>query len=109
MEQVLQALAMLGTWQNAAMLISGTAIGIFIGAMPGLSVNMGLALLFPVVSISYEFNRLVGRHDNRLTRFLSAPGMWFQNFTTNEPDDSMIECAIAAMEKVIPGDGSDQW
>jgi len=69
-----------------------------------------LALLLPVVAISYEFNRLVGRHDNALTRFLSAPGMWFQNFTTNEPDDSMIECAIAAMSAVIPEqEGADNW
>ena len=69
-----------------------------------------LALLFPVVSISYEFNRLVGRHDNLLTRILSAPGMWFQHFTTNEPDDSMIECAIAAMTAVIPEqEGADDW
>ena len=69
-----------------------------------------LALLLPVVAISYEFNRLVGRHDNALTRVLSAPGMWFQNFTTNEPDDSMIECAIAAMKAVIPEqEGADNW
>ena len=69
-----------------------------------------LALLFPVVAISYEFNRLVGRHDNPLTRFLSAPGMWFQHFTTNEPDDGMIECAIAAMQAVIPDqEGADDW
>ena len=40
-----------------------------------------LALLPFVVAISYEFNRLVGRHDNWLTRILTAPGMWFQNFT----------------------------
>ncbi len=69
-----------------------------------------LALLLPVVAISYEFNRLVGRHDNALTRFLSAPGMWFQHFTTNEPDDGMIECAIAAMKAVIPEkEGADNW
>lgn len=69
-----------------------------------------LLLLFPVVAISYEINRLVGRHDNKLTRVLTAPGMWFQRFTTNEPDDSMIECAIAAMEAVIPEkEGADNW
>ena len=39
----------------------------------------------------------------------SAPGKWLQHLTTREPDDSMIECAIAAMEKVIPEDGSDDW
>lgn len=69
-----------------------------------------LALLLPVVAISYEFNRLVGRHDNALTRILTKPGMWFQNFTTNEPDDSMIECAIAALTAVIPEEeGADNW
>lgn len=52
----------------------------------------------------------MGRHDNKLTRVLTAPGMWFQRFTTNEPDDSMIECAIAAMEAVIPEkEGADNW
>ena len=69
-----------------------------------------LALLPVVVAISYECNRFVGRHDNRLTRFLSAPGMWFQHFTTNEPDDSMIEVAIEALKLVIPDEaGADRW
>ena len=74
---------------------------------------MGLKLLVMlplVVSISYEINRLVGRYDNRFTRILTAPGMWFQNFTTNEPDDSMIEVAIRALELVLPAqEGSDKW
>ena len=69
-----------------------------------------LIMLPFIVAISYEFNRLVGRHDNWLTRALSAPGMWFQHFTTNEPDDSMIKVAIAALELVIPEEkGSDRW
>lgn len=69
-----------------------------------------LIMLPFIVAISYEFNRLVGRHDNWLTRALSAPGMWFQHFTTNESDDSMIEVAIAALELVIPEEkGSDRW
>jgi len=74
--------------------------------------RMGLhLLLLPViVSVSYEFNRLVGRHDNWLTRILTAPGQWMQNFTTYEPDDSMIEVAIRALEEVLPSqEGSDQW
>ncbi len=69
-----------------------------------------LLMLPLVVAISYEINRLVGRYDNFFTRILTAPGMWFQNFTTNEPDDSMIEVGIAALEAVIPAqEGTDRW
>ena len=69
-----------------------------------------LMLLPIVVGITYEINRWCGRHDNFLTRMLSAPGMWMQNFTTNEPDDSMIEVAIQAVEAVLPEEeGTDRW
>ena len=75
-------------------------------------VRMGchLLLLPVVVGISYEINRWCGAHDNLLSKILSAPGKWLQRMTTNEPDDSMIECAIRAMELVIPEEkGSDAW
>ena len=73
-------------------------------------VGVKLLLLVPVVGVTYEFNRLVGAHDNVVTRILSAPGMWLQNFTTHEPDDSMIEVAIEAMKLVIPEQqGKDSW
>ena len=64
-----------------------------------------------VVGITYEFNRWVGRHDRTpITRILAAPGMWLQNFTTNEPDDSMLEVAIAALKLVLPEEkGKDRW
>ena len=69
-----------------------------------------LLLLPLVVAIAYEINRWVGRHDNWFSRILTAPGMWFQNFTTNEPDDSMIEVGIAAVEAVLPrNEGDDLW
>ena len=69
-----------------------------------------LMLLPLVVGITYEINRWVGRNDNWFTRLLSAPGMWLQNFTTNEPDDSMIEVGIAAVQAVLPEkEGSDLW
>ncbi len=69
-----------------------------------------LLLLPLVVSVSYEINRLVGRYDNWFTRLLTAPGMWFQNFTTAEPDDSMIEVGIAALQAVLPEqEGEDRW
>ena len=69
-----------------------------------------LALLPLVVSITYEINRWAGRHDNWFTRILTAPGMWLQNFTTNEPDDSMIEVGITAVQAVLPEqEGADRW
>ena len=73
-------------------------------------ISFKLLLLPLVVAFSYEFNRWVGRHDNFCTRFLSAPGMWFQKLTTNEPDDSMIEVGITALEAVLPeNEGEDRW
>ena len=68
-------------------------------------------LLLPVlVGIAYEINRYVGRHDNPVTRFVTAPGLWLQNFTTNPPDDSMIEVGIASLKAVIPEKkGQDAW
>ena len=73
-------------------------------------IGVKLLLLIPVVGITYEFNRAVGAHDNKLTRILSAPGMWMQNFTTNEPDDSMLEVAIEALKLVLPEEkGKDAW
>ena len=69
-----------------------------------------LLLLPLVVAVSYELNRVIGRHNNAFTRVLTAPGMWFQNFTTNEPDDSMIEVGIASLQAVLPKEeGADRW
>ena len=79
-------------------------------AYKAIMVVFKLLLLPLVVGIGYEINRWVGRHDNWFTRILTAPGMWFQNFTTNEPDDSMIEVGIAAVEAVLPEkEGEDAW
>ena len=85
-------------------------------AMSGTFVYRLLMILFKllmlplVVGIGFEINRFVGRYDNWFTRILTAPGMWFQNFTTNEPDDSMIEVGIAALQAVLPEkEGADKW
>ena len=73
-------------------------------------IGFKLLLLPLIVGITYEINRWAGRHDNGFTRILTAPGMWFQNFTTNEPDDSMIEVAITAVNAVLPEEeGADRW
>ena len=68
-------------------------------------------LLLPVVAgISYELIKFAGRHTGIIVRIISAPGMWLQKITTNEPDDSQIEVAIAAMKGVLTGDkNDDKW
>ena len=69
-----------------------------------------LVMLPFIVAITYEINRFIGRHDNVVTRILSAPGLWMQNFTTFEPDDSMLEVAIEALTRVLPNkQGDDEW
>ncbi len=105
-----------------SILVFSVASSLLLTLAPGLAAMRGsflyrlimivfkLLLLPVVVAFSYEINRWVGRHDNALTRILTAPGMWFQYFTTNEPDDSMIEVGIAALEAVLPEkEGSDRW
>jgi len=92
------------------MLTSILVLSVFEWSNPLTRLVTRLAMLPVIVSISYEFNRMVGRHDNALTRFLRAPGVFLQRFTTNEPDDSMIEVAIDAIKAVIPeNEGEDRW
>ena len=69
-----------------------------------------LLLLPVVVAVSYEINRWTGRHDNLLSRILSAPGRALQKLTVFEPDESMMECAARALTLVIPErEGADRW
>ncbi len=59
-------------------------------------------LLIPVIAgISYEFIRYAGSHDNVVSNILSKPGLWLQGLTTAEPDDPMIEVAIASVDAVF--------
>ena len=93
-----------------AILVNTAVFALFPVGNVFLRMLVQLLLLPLVVGITYEFNRYVGGHDNPLTSFLARPGMWMQNFTTNEPDDSMIEVAIEAMKRVIPEEkGKDKW
>lgn len=95
-----------------SILVSSVVFGIWPITNAGLRTLVHLLLLPLVVGITYEFNRWVGRHvqDSKLAQFLTAPGLWMQNFTTNEPDDSMIECAIRSLELVLPSEkGKDEW
>jgi len=60
-------------------------------------------LLMPIIcGLGYEVIRFCGKHDNILTKILSAPGVWLQHISTKEPDDSMIEVAIASLQAVLP-------
>ena len=95
-----------------SILVSSVVFGIWPITNAGLRTLVHLLLLPLVVGITYEFTRWVGRHvqDSKLAQFLTAPGLWLQNFTTNEPDDSMIECAIRSLEVVLPDEkGKDAW
>ena len=105
-----------------SVLLFSVASSLLLAVFPGLEAMRGsfgyrllmivfkLLLLPLVVGITYEINRWAGRHDNWFTKILTAPGMWLQHFTTNEPEDSMIEVGIAAVEAVLPEkEGSDRW
>ncbi len=100
-----------GTSFMILVLLVGIIISMFIHiSNPLLRTGIKLLTLPIVVGIGYELIKLAGRKDNLLTRIISAPGMWLQHVTTKEPDDSMIECAIAALKKVIPEDPeADNW
>ena len=80
------------------------------GAIPKLwlRVLIKIILLPLIMGIGYELIKLAGKHQNLLTRIISAPGLWLQRLTVKEPTDDMIECAIAAFVEVIPDDGSDK-
>lgn len=68
---------------------------------PILRVVFRVALVPVIAGVSYEFIRFAGNSNNIIIRILSLPGMWLQALTTKEPDDGMIEVAIAAVEAVF--------
>lgn len=107
-----------GTSFLILMLLVSIVVGIFIpptmnGINPTAYTFIRTAikiLLIPLVmGIGYELLKFAGRHDNILTKIISAPGMWLQHLTVKEPTDDMIECAITAFKAVIPPDESDKW
>ncbi|MBQ7325567.1 MAG: DUF1385 domain-containing protein [Clostridia bacterium] len=99
-----------GTSFLILMVLVGILLGLLIPFTGWLRVVCKIALIPFTVGIGYELIKLAGRYDNFFTRMISAPGVWLQHITTKEPDDAMIECAIAAMERVIPEDQEkDNW
>ena len=100
-----------GTSFLVLMLLIGIVVSICIQIETvWLRVVIKIAVLPLIVGIGYELIKLAGRKDNAFTRAISAPGLWMQRITTKEPDDSMIECAIAALKPVIPENpDEDNW
>ena len=101
-----------GTSFLLVVIVLGVFAGLFIQVDSTLlRFALRLLLLPVIVCAAYELNRWAGRHDtNIVSRIVTWPGKQLQHLTTNEPDDGMIECAIRALELVIPEEkGKDAW
>ena len=97
-----------GTSFMIIMLLVGVIVGLFITAKNPLLRTLIKLLLLPVsCGVGYELIKICGKYDNVFTRIVAAPGLLAQRITTIEPDDSMIEIAIAAIKPVIPENGED--
>lgn len=97
-----------GTSFMALMLLLGILVGFFIPfSNPVLRTVVKLLCIPVIVNIGYEVQKLCARHDSRVSRIITAPGLWMQRLTVKEPEDNMIQAAIAAMEAVIPEHGED--
>ena len=92
------------------MLLIGIIVGMFIPEFENMSwlrSLIKLATLPIIMGVGYEFIMLAGKHDNWLTRALSAPGLWMQRLTTKEPDDYQLAVAICAIKATMPEEFPD--
>ena len=97
-----------GTSFLILMLVLGIIVGFFIPfSNPFLRTFTKLLCIPVIMNIGYELQKVCARHDNLLSRIVTAPGLWMQRLTVKEPDDKMMEAAITAMEAVIPENGED--
>ncbi len=99
-----------GTSFLFVMLIISIVVGIFIPEFEGMSWLRSVckvACLPLIMGIGYEFIMLAGKHNNWLTRALSAPGLWMQRLTTKEPDDKQLAIAICAIKATMPEEFPD--
>ncbi len=97
-----------GTSFLILMLVIGIIVGFFIPfSNPFLRTFTKLLCIPVIMNVGYEVQKACARHDGWLSRAVTAPGLWMQRLTVKEPDDKMIEAAIAAMEAVIPENGED--
>lgn len=97
-----------GTSFLILMLLLGVIVGFFIPfTNPFLRTFTKLLCIPVIMNVGFELQKLCARHDGVISRIITAPGLWVQRITVKEPDDKMIEAAIAAMEAVIPENGED--
>lgn len=93
---------------NSELFVVNFGVSQFVGDL--LRICCKIIFLPIVVGISYELIRIAGRYDNIITRIISAPGLAIQRLTTKEPEDEMIEVAIASMKPVLPEKPEDaKW
>ena len=91
------------------MILIGIAVGMLVNSifptLNSLAVTGIRLLILPfVVGLGYEFIRFAGKHDNIVTRLLSAPGLWMQRITTKEPTEDMLEVAIISLKCALRDD-----
>ena len=99
-----------GTSFMFVMILLGIIVGMFIpqwGELIWLRTLIKLAILPLIVGVGYEFIMIAGKHENWLTRALSAPGIWMQGITTREPDDYQLAIAICAIKASMPEEFPD--
>ncbi|MCH5353802.1 MAG: DUF1385 domain-containing protein [Acutalibacter sp.] len=97
-----------GTSFMILMLLLSIIVGFFIPfSNPFLRTAVKLLCIPVIVNIGYEIQKFSARHPGNCIRFFVKPGLWMQRITVKEPDDKMIEAAIAAMNAVIPENGED--
>lgn len=97
-----------GTSFLILMLLLGIIVGFFIPFSNPILRTFAKLLCIPIImNVGYELQKACSKHDNILSKIVTAPGLWMQRITVKEPDDKMIEAAIAAMEAVIPENGED--
>lgn len=97
-----------GTSFLILMLLISIIVGFFIPfSNPLLRTAVKLLCIPVIMNIGYEIQRFSARHPDSFIKYLVAPGLWMQRITVKEPDDKMIEAAIAAMQAVIPENGED--
>ena len=106
-----------GTSFMFLMILLGIAAGMFVrNVFPGIAqieskllsklayIGIRLAILPLIMGIGYEILMLAGKHDNVVTRIISAPGMWAQRITTKEPTEDMLEVAITSIKCALRDD-----